>query len=214
LPKTGPDLVKFFHAAKAAGGDFMFKLPRIAVCILGCCLLFATPSHILAQAAAPAKPAVGSLIPPAQTYGKVLSIMEQQFVSAAEAMPEDKFNFAPPASLGEFKDVRTFAGQIKHVTEANYYFFHDPSQPMIDIRPDIEKLTTKADIVKALKDSFAKAHVFVDTITAENAFVQTAHGTRAEIAAFGIAHFMDHYGQIVVYLRMNGIVPPASRGAM
>jgi len=198
----------------------MFKLPRIAVCILGCCLLSATPSLVLAQAAvpakpaAPAKPAVGTLIPPAQTYGKVLSIMEQQFVSAAEAMPEEKYNFAPPATLGEFKDVRTFASQIKHVTEANYYFFHDPSQPMIDIRPDIEKLTTKADIVKALKDSFANAHAFMDTITAENAFVQTAHGTRAELAAFGIAHFMDHYGQIVVYLRLNGIVPPASRGAM
>jgi hypothetical protein len=171
----------------------MFKLPRIAVCILGCCLLFATPSHILAQAAAPAKPAVGTLIPPAQTYGKVLSIMEQQFVSAAEAMPEDKFNFAPPASLGEFKDVRTFAGQIKHVTEANYYFFHDPSQPMIDIRPDIEKLTTKADIVKALKDSFAKAHVFVDTITAENAFVQTAHGTRA---GMGVLWYCAHDGPL------------------
>jgi hypothetical protein len=172
LSKTGPDLVKFFHAAQAAGGDFMFKLPRIAGCILGCCLLSATPSLVLAQAAvpakpaAPAKPAVGTLIPPAQTYGKVLSIMEQQFVSAAEAMPEDKYNFAPPATLGEFKDVRTFASQIKHVTEANYYFFHDPSQPMIDIRPDIEKLTTKADIVKALKDSFANAHAFMDTITA------------------------------------------------
>jgi uncharacterized damage-inducible protein DinB len=192
----------------------MFKIPHIAGCILGCCLLSATSSLALAQAAAPAKPAVGTPIPPAQIYGKVLSIMEQQFVSAAEAMPEDKFNFAPPASLGEFKGVRTFAQQIKHVAEANAYFFHDPSQPMIDTRPDIEKLTTKADIVKALKDSFAKAHAFVDTITPENAFVQTAHGTRADMASFGIAHFMDHYGQLVVYLRMNGIVPPASRGAM
>ena len=195
----------------------MFKLPRVAGFIIGCCLLFATPSLVLAQAAAPAKPAVGTPIPPAQVYGKVLSIMEQQFVSAAEAMPEDKFNFAPPATLGEFKDVRTFAQQIKHVAESNYYFFGGPdytdaqAKAMTD---SIEKLTTKADIVKALKDSFALAHAFVDTITPENAFVQTAHGTRAGMASFGIAHVMDHYGQLVVYLRMNGIVPPASRGSM
>jgi uncharacterized damage-inducible protein DinB len=194
----------------------MFKLPYVASCILGCCLLSTASSLVLAQAAAPAKPAIGSLVSPAQTYDKVLSIMEQQFVSAAEAMPE-KFNFAPPASQGEFKGVRTFAQQIKHVAESNYYFFGGPdfteagAKAMTD---SIEKLTTKADIVKALKDSFVRAHAFVDTITPENAFVQTAHGTRAGMAAFGTAHLMDHYGQLVVYLRMNGIVPPASRGAM
>jgi uncharacterized damage-inducible protein DinB len=195
----------------------MFKIPRIAGCILACCLLFTTSSHVFAQAAAPAKPAVGTPIPPAQIYGKVLSIMEQQFVSAAEAMPEDKFNFAPPASLGEFKGVRTFAQQIKHVAESNYYFFggSDFTEAQAKAMSEsIEKLTTKADIVKALKDSFAKAHAYVDAITPENAFVQTEHGTRAGMASFGIAHVMDHYGQLVVYLRMNGIVPPASRAAM
>jgi uncharacterized damage-inducible protein DinB len=195
----------------------MFKLPRIAVCILGCCLLSATPSLVLAQAAAPAKSAVGTPIPPAQTYDKLLSIMEQQFVSAAEAMPEDKYNFAPPATMGEFKGVRTFAQQIKHVIEANYVFFGGPDFTEAQdkaLADATEKLTTKADIVKALKDSFAKAHASVGTITLENAFVQTEHGTRAGMASFGIAHMMDHYGQIVVYLRMSGIVPPASRGSM
>jgi uncharacterized damage-inducible protein DinB len=195
----------------------MFKIPRIAGSILGCCMLFATPSLVLAQAAAPAKPAVGTPIPPSEIYGKVLSIMEQQFVSAAEAMPEDKYNYAPAASLGEFKGVRTFAQQIKHVAESNYYFFggSDYTDAQAKAMSDsIEKLTTKADIVKALKDSLVKAHAYVDAITPENAFVQTAHGTRAGMASFGTAHMMDHYGQIVEYLRMNGIVPPASRGAM
>ena len=193
----------------------MFKLPRVAGCILVCCLLSTISSLAFAQAAAPAKPAIGSLVSPAQTYGKLLSIMEQQFVSAAEAMPEDKFNFAPPATLGEFKDVRTFRQQVKHVIEANYVFFSGPDFTEAQdkaLADATEKLSTKTDIVKALKDSFAKAHAFVDTITPENAFVQTAHGTRAGMASFGIAHLMDHYGQMVVYLRMNGIVPPASRG--
>jgi uncharacterized damage-inducible protein DinB len=189
-----------------------------AASLLGCCLLAATSRQALAQAAAkPATPAVGTKIPPSQIYDKLLSGMEKEFVDAAEAMPEDKYNFAPPVTAGEFKGVRTFAGQVKHVAQAGNYFFGGPSYTEADDKAKsdaIEKLTSKADIVKALKDSFADAHKFVATITSENAFEQTAHGTRAGMAAFGIAHFMDHYGQMVVYLRMNGIVPPASRGGM
>lgn len=167
----------------------------------------------LALAQEQPKPAAGTQQPPAQVYGKLLSMLEKEFVDAAEAMPEDKFAFAPPASLGEFKGARTFADQLKHVTEANGYFFHDPAKPMVDNRADIEKLKTKAEIIAALKQSFADAHASVDAITPENAFVTTAAGgTRAGMAAFGIAHFMDHYGQLALYLRMNGIVPPASRG--
>ncbi len=185
--------------------------------ILGCCLLAAASALALAQAAAPAapaKPAVGTAIPPSEVYGKLLSRLEKEFVEAAEAMPEDKYNFAPPVSLGEFKGVRTFGEQLKHVAEVNYYFFHDPTKPMVDHDAEIDKLKTKADILKALKDSFVLAHAYVDSITPENAFVQTANGTRAYMASFGIAHVMDHYGQMVEYLRMNGIVPPASRGKM
>jgi uncharacterized damage-inducible protein DinB len=191
--------------------------------VLGCCLLAAASTIAFAQAAAPAapaapaKPAVGTPIPPAQSYGKLLSGMEAEFVGAAEAMPEDKYDFAPPATAGEFKGVRTFGQQIKHVAEANYFFFGGQNFSEADDKVKseaIEKLTTKADIVKALKDSFVQAHTFVDGITPENAFIMTSNGTRAGMAAFGIAHFMDHYGQIVVYLRMNGIVPPASRGNM
>jgi hypothetical protein len=76
----------------------------------------------------------------------------------------------------------------------------------------IDKLTSKADIIAALKESFIQAHSFVNGITAQNAFVMTEHGTRGGMASFGLAHMMDHYGQMAVYLRMNGVVPPASRG--
>jgi uncharacterized damage-inducible protein DinB len=199
----------------------MHKTVRIAGCALACCLL-AVASLILAQdaqpaksaqsdkPAPPAKPAVGTPQAPPQIYGKLLSMMEKEFVDAADAMPEDKYDFAP--STGEFKGVRSFGAQVAHVAEANTFFFHDPSQPMVDNRADYEKLKTKAEITKALKDSFAMAHAYVDGITPENAFVTTSNGTRAGMASFGLAHMMDHYGQLVVYLRMNGIVPPASRG--
>jgi hypothetical protein len=188
---------------------------QIARRLLGCCLLAAASTLAMAQNAAPAKPAVGTPVPPAQAFGKVLSTIEGEFVPLVEAMPENKFDFAPSPSMGEYKGVRTFAEQVKHVTEANDFYFHDPSKPLTDFRPGIEKLKTKAEIVQALKDSFAIAHAYVDAITPENAFLTIPSGmTRASSAAQGMAHMMDHYGQMVEYLRMNGIVPPASRSAM
>jgi uncharacterized damage-inducible protein DinB len=192
----------------------MYGFVRNAGGILaGCVLAVATLGH---TQAAPAKPAPGTKVAPSQSYGKLLGMMEQEFVSAVEAMPEDKFNFAP--TEGEFKGVRTFSGQVKHVAGSSYYFFGGPDLSQADVKAKedaVEKLTTKAEIVQALKDSFVKAHAFVDGITPENAFVTMPNGsTRGGLAAFGLAHMMDHYGQLVVYLRMNGIVPPASRGSM
>ena len=178
--------------------------------LLGCCLLAAVSTLAVAQA--PAGPPPGTHVSPAATYDKLLTLLEKEFVDAAEAMPAEKYGFTPSVAGGEFKDVRTFGAEVKHVTEANYYFFHDPDVPLDAAGRDaIEKLTTKDDIVKALKESFAAAHKYVAGITDENAFVMTKNGTRAGMAAFGISHFMDHYGQMCVYLRMNGIVPPASR---
>lgn len=182
--------------------------------ILLCCAVVAAPAFSLGQAPAPAKPAVGTQMTPSATYDKLLSGMEKEFVDAAEAMPEDKFNFSP--TQGEFKGVRTFGAQVKHVAESNYYFFGGGmSEADMKTKSEaIEKLTSKADIIQALKDSFTQAHTFIKGITPENAFVMTANGTRGGMSSFGIAHLMDHYGQMVVYLRMNGIVPPASRGSM
>jgi uncharacterized damage-inducible protein DinB len=189
----------------------MLKTVRIAGCTLACCLL-AAPCFLASQDAKPAKPAVGTPQKPSEIYGKLLAGMEKEFVDAAEAMPEDKFDFAP--TTGEFKGVRSFGSQIKHVAEANYFFFAGDSftDAADKAKSDaIEKLTSKAEIVQSLKDSFQLAHSLIDGMTPDNAFVTTTHGTRAGMASFGLAHLMDHYGQLVVYLRMNGIVPPASR---
>jgi len=189
-----------------------FRIPARA---LACSLVVAASTFVFGQAAAPAKPAVGIAVPPAQIYGRLLTQMEKEFVDAAEAMPEDKYGFAPATSMGEFKGVRTFGEQVKHVAGSNWYFFGgaELSDKDEQAKEDaINKLSSKAEILEALKDSFKQAHAYVDGITAQNAFTQTTHGTRAGMAAFGLAHFMDHYGQMVEYMRMNGIVPPASRG--
>jgi hypothetical protein len=148
---------------------------------------------------------------PAEVYAKLFSSQEGEVVSAAEAMPADKYNFAP--KQGTFEGVRTFAQQVTHIASSQFYYFGDFGiKPSSD--PDaIDKLTKKDDIVKALKDSYAFAHQAIETITVENAFKQFGDHkiTRAGMAADGLAHTNDHYGQIVVYLRMNGIIPPASR---
>jgi hypothetical protein len=158
--------------------------------------------------------------PPPKTPGDalnaVLSITEREFVSAADAMPEDKYSFAP--SAGEFKDVRTFAQQVKHVAAVNYVFgsaLLGEKSPVEggEIGPDSVK--SKADIMKFLKDSFAYLHKAVESVNDKNQLEQVslfdAKFARGSIGAFCSAHVMDHYGQMVEYLRMNGIVPPASR---
>jgi uncharacterized damage-inducible protein DinB len=187
---------------------------------LALCTLFATPAAMNAQAPAAAAPAAAAPTQavPGDVYNRLLGMMEKEIVGAADAMPAEKYNFAPDPKLGEFKGVRTFGGQVKHLAEANYEFFQGWNLPG-EVKPDdIEKMTSKDDIMKALKDSYTFAHSAMGTITAENAFVLMGSGerksTRGGMAAFCIAHSMDHYGQMVEYLRMNGIVPPASRGGM
>ena len=150
-----------------------------------------------------------------------ISTIEKEIVEAAEAMPEDKFNFSPESLNipgGEYKGVRTFALQVKHVAASNYFLW---SALTGDKLPEDfkggngpESLKTKADIVKFLKDSFALGHKAAATLTTEN-MLQTAEHSKSPrlyLATFAVAHAFDHYGQMVEYLRMNGIVPPASRG--
>jgi hypothetical protein len=151
-----------------------------------------------------------------------LSIVETRIVPAAEAMPEDKYGFAP-AAQGDFKTVRTFAEEVKHIANSNTNAFNLLLGERVDIKevrahpngPD--NIKTKAEILKFLKDSFALGHKAIATITSENAVTKLTNqgppffATRLGIAGFAAWHPMDHYGQMVEYLRMNGIIPPASR---
>jgi uncharacterized damage-inducible protein DinB len=193
--------------------------PLLAACLALPALGQSTP----APAASPTPQAPPTLAAMADNQ---VSIIEGELVGAAEAMPEDKFNFTP-ASLNipgsEFKKVRTFAEQVKHVAATNYLLWGtvtgDKSPVAIKSDDGPESLTTKADIVKYLKDSFAVGHKAAKTLTAENAnspFPNAFGGKkpmqRMWMVTFGVAHGFDHYGQMVEYLRMNGIIPPASRG--
>ena len=150
-----------------------------------------------------------------------ITAVENLIVDAAEAMPEDKFNFSPESlniPSSEYKGVRTFAAEVKHIAISNYFIWSGlTSEKLPDGLNDgsgPEKLKRKAEILQFLKDSFAVGHRGAATLTVQN-MLQTPEGrksTRLRLAEFGVAHAYDHYGQMIEYLRMNGIVPPASRG--
>jgi uncharacterized damage-inducible protein DinB len=176
------------------------------------------------NSAAPASVPQAQPSPPptiASAVDSEISNIERQIIDVAEAMPEDKYNFSPeslniPGS--DFKGVRTFAVQVKHVAASNYFIWsHVTGDKLPGGLKDgngPENLKTKAEIIKFLQDSFALGHRAAATLTTEN-MLQTAEGSkssRLHLATFGVAHAFDHYGQMVEYLRMNGIVPPASRG--
>jgi hypothetical protein len=150
-----------------------------------------------------------------------ISAIEKQIVDAAEAMPEDKFNFSPenlniPGS--DYKGVRTFAVQVKHVATSNYFLWSpltgDKLPEGLKDGNGPENLKSKAEIIRFLKDSFALGHKAAATLTTQNMLQPPEHSksSRLHLATFGVAHAFNHYGQMVEYLRMNGIIPPTSRG--
>ena len=165
-------------------------------------------------AADPSAPPVGKI------FDQQLSSAEREVVSLVEAMPADKYNFAP--TQGEFAGVRTFGQQVSHVAAVIYACSASVlgEKNPIDMGPQENgpaSLKTRDDILKFLKDSIAYGHKALASVTDANVneMVQSAFGKnqvpRLNMASVLGWHSMDHYGQMVVYARMNGIVPPASR---
>jgi DinB superfamily len=199
-------------------------MKQIRICALSAALILtAAAAEQGTRSAAAANAPQSQPSPPtvASTVDREISAIEKLIVDVAEAMPEDKFNFSPenlniPGS--DYKGVRTFAVQVKHVATSNYFIWSPlTGEKLPEGLKDgngPETLKTKAEIIKFLKDSFALGHKAVATLTTENMLQNPEHSksTWLYLATFGVAHAYDHYGQMVEYLRMSGIVPPASRG--
>jgi uncharacterized damage-inducible protein DinB len=156
----------------------------------------------------------------ASAIDREISNVEKEVVEAAEAMPEAKFQFSPESLKipgSDFEGVRNFTVQVKHIAASNYFIWSPLTGETLPAGlkdgNGPENLKSKAEVIQFLKDSFALGHRAAATLTAEN-MLQTlgkSQSTRLRLATFGVAHAFDHYGQMVEYLRMNGIVPPASR---
>jgi uncharacterized damage-inducible protein DinB len=187
--------------------------------------IFALLSRLVFAVTALAAIALGQASTPPTTLAAMvdreISDVEKQVIDAAEAMPEDKFNFTPESLTipgDDFKGVRSFAVQVKHIAASNYFIWStitgDKLPENLKDGNGPTELKNKAEIIRFLKDSFAVGHKAAATLTTENMLQPVGNGKslRLHRAEYGVAHAYNHYGQMVEYLRMNGIVPPASRG--
>lgn len=145
---------------------------------------------------------------------------EREIVSLAEAMPAEKYSFRP--THGEFANVRTFSLQMSHIAAVLYEVSAASlgEKNPTDMGKDENgpaSLQGKDAVVKYLKDAFAYAHRATSAVTTANALemLPSPFGggktSRLDLVAELAPHSFDHYGQAVVYARMNSIVPPASR---
>jgi hypothetical protein len=170
-----------------------------------------SPAKPVTQTPAVKKPTLAAAI---QTHWKFVAA---EFISAADAMPDDKYSFVP--TNGEFKGARTFAEQVRHVACANFAFFKEIEK--LPPPPDCEKgepanIQTKADLMTYLGQSFAYGETVIAKVNSLN-MTDPVEGryagpnTKIGMCITAVWHVSDHYGQLVEYLRMNGIIPPASR---
>jgi uncharacterized damage-inducible protein DinB len=148
-------------------------------------------------------------------------LTEKVVVSAVDAMPADKYGFAP--ADGEFKGVRTFGQMVKHLSATNYILAAAAlgEEPPADAGDELgpEAVRTKDEILRYLKGSFAYLDQAIEAIGQKTTRVKSSpisplkstEATGLALVVESLLHAFDHYGQMVEYLRMNGVVPPASR---
>jgi hypothetical protein len=174
-------------------------------------VLLLSATSAMAQVATPAQPRTVS-----QVVDFWVTNTEQLIVPAADAMPEAKYSFAP--SNGEFSGVRTFSEQVKHLAAANYQLAaaalgeEPPAGTDHETAPDSVK--GKAQVMDYLKGSFVSLHRAAAALNEHNMddpIPSKGNRTRLLMLMDALVHSSNHYGQMVEYLRMNNIVPPASR---
>jgi hypothetical protein len=163
----------------------------------------------------------------ASTFLPFFQYEEYEVRSAAEAMPEEKYSYRP--AEGKFKDekpqfgpseVRTFAEQVKHVACANFMFaaeLHGQKPPDACDKGGPSPAKSKKELLIYLRDSFAAARKSLGAIDTRNMLYPIGApyagppNTRLGVATIIVWHNADHYGQMVLYMRESGIVPPSSR---
>jgi len=185
-------------------------MPTITVLVSAICVVLSS-SVALAQSSGSARAPLGSVI------DLWVTKTEQIVVPAADALPERSYDFRPTA--GEFARVRSFAEQVSHLAAANYQLAarvlgeEPPAGTMNETAPASVK--TKAQVMEYLRASFQSLHRAASGITVQNAEDPIVTGKEMQsgvgLMIDALAHAQNHYGQIVEYLRMNHIVPPASR---
>jgi hypothetical protein len=159
-------------------------------------------------------------VPWNRTSDTFVTLLEKQIVDAAEAMPANKYSFVP--TVGEFSGVRTFGEQVKHLAATNYILaagaLGEPAPAEAGDETGPQSLRMKGEILEYLKGSFRALHRAAAVVDDANEVVADVpispligQATRGGYVEEALIHAYDHYGQMVIYLRMNAIIPPASR---
>jgi len=166
--------------------------------LLTSALLF---TALLSAQEAPANPLV--------TVSKMMyGIAKGDVMGSVDKIPDNLWSYQPT------KDVRTVAQLFAHIADGQYEFCGVAAEGHI-VSKDIEKtVKTKAGIVAALKTAFeycdAEYARMTDANAAEMGTFFNRNITKLGAMDFNIAHTMEHYGNLVTYMRLNGIVPPSS----
>jgi uncharacterized damage-inducible protein DinB len=173
-----------------------------------------TPQNSATKEAAPPDDIPKSI---AESISSTLQFAEGNFIGLAEAMPEDKYSYIP--TVGKFEGVRSFGEQVKHVACAQFAFFNEfeGKKPLEDCeKGGHDPARTKAELIRYLRDSFDYSNRVLATLTANNALDRVegryaGPNSKLGISVVAVWHITDHYGQLVEYLRLNGIVPPMTQ---
>lgn len=155
------------------------------------------------DAAAEARPIVDGL-------AKLFAGIEETVMATAETAPESLYGFKPASN------VRSFGQILAHIADAQKALCQGTHGTNVNLTDAIEKsATTKMAIIEALRDTFAGCKKSIATLTDKDAARMVPFGREpssiATIVAFTISHSNEHYGNLVTYMRLNGIVPPSSR---
>lgn len=177
-------------------------------------LFLVSAAPVLAQEVAPPMDAphagpqeqhalVGSVAP-------LFEMVKGYIIAAAEQLPEDMYSYRPT------EEVRTFGQIVGHVAMSQYWFCNGATGQTQEPE-NYEELTDKASLVEAVKTAFeycAGAYTMDDAMAMEEVELWGETGTRLWVLSYNMAHAWEHYGNLVTYMRENGLVPPSSQGGM
>jgi uncharacterized damage-inducible protein DinB len=184
----------------------MKRIPFLAIVLLA----FAFPAH--AQDAMKKDAAVKPADPELKVVLDSWNEIGRKLTAMAEDFPEDKYDFKPTPAQ------RSFAEQLLHAAGASYYFTNPVmgQKPPAGEDPKRDQYKSKADIVAFVKKSFADGAAAIQSkgekgLTTEVVYFAHQKARVLDIAYGLIEHSGEHYGQLVVYYRLAGLVPPESR---
>jgi uncharacterized damage-inducible protein DinB len=177
----------------------------------GVCCLMAVPFVLYGQEKAPAAAAAAPANPITVSEKGLYSFVSGAVVGAAQKMPEENYSFKPTP------EVRSFGQLVGHVADASVMFCSQASGETVTPK-NIEKTkTSKADLVAALKEGVAYCNKAFDSMTdAKGSEMIKLFGfnlARLSVFSLNTAHTDEHYGNMVTYMRLKGIVPPTSENA-